>query len=203
MSVLMENARAVFVWNARGQSRDTAEQGGALFSFRERKIPAGQIRDRRVVEPMPVQPPLAARIDEPVEHQRLEHLFRARPFAAGRKFFPPKIPEPELLPQLATQPARAPLARPAQRHLPEPQAHHGELPGTHFLRRVLLGKGRDLPRRIPILVDPLDALAPRSVLPPVEFAQVRHMPLDHARITQPAIFDDTPIPMDLAILATF
>ena len=91
--------------------------------FRERKIPAEQVRDRRVIEPMPVQAPLAARIDEPVKHESLQHLLPSRPLAAGRKFFPPKIPEPELLPQLAAQPARAPLARPAQRHLPEPQAH--------------------------------------------------------------------------------
>ena len=171
--------------------------------FRERKIPAEQVRDRRVIEPMPVQAPLAARIDEPVKHESLQHLLPSRPLAAGRKFFPPKIPEPELLPQLAAQPARAPLARPAQRHLPEPQAHHGEFPGAHLLRRVLLGEERDLPRRILILADQLDGLAPRSLLAPVEFAEVKHMPLDDARVTEPAVFDDTPIKMHLAILATF
>jgi hypothetical protein len=68
---------------------------------------------------------------------------------------------------------------------------------------VLRGKERDLPRRILIPADQPDGLAPRRLLPPVEFVEVEHMTLDDARITEPAIFDDAPLPMHLAILATF
>ena len=82
-------------------------------------------------------------------------------------------------------------------------AHDGELLRAHFRRRVLLGKERDLPRRIVILAEKSDALAPRCLLPPVEFAEVEHMPLGDALVAQTTIFNDAPIEVLFAILATF
>jgi len=41
-----------------------------------------QIPQRRVQIPLPVQSPFAARINQPVAHQRLEHIQPARSFTA-------------------------------------------------------------------------------------------------------------------------
>ena len=64
-----------------------------------------------MLEPRPVPPPLAPRIDEPVKHEGLQDLIPARALATGREFAAPKFAEAQLLPQLAAPPARAPLAR--------------------------------------------------------------------------------------------
>ena len=49
--------------------------------LRQRKISAEQIRHRALLEPLPVQAPLAARIDKPITHQRLHDVLPARTFA--------------------------------------------------------------------------------------------------------------------------
>lgn len=68
---------------------------------------------------------------------------------------------------------------------------------------MLLWKQRDLPRRVLVLAEEFDGLAPGRFLHAVEFAQVEDVPLDDALVVQPPVFDDTPIEMLLAILATF
>jgi hypothetical protein len=42
--------------------------------FGEREVAVQQIRNRAVIEPMPVQPPFGTWINEPIEHQCLQHL---------------------------------------------------------------------------------------------------------------------------------
>ena len=49
--------------------------------LRQRKISAEQIGHRALLEPLPVQAPLAARIDQPITHQRLQDVPPARTFA--------------------------------------------------------------------------------------------------------------------------
>ena len=51
----------------------------------QRKIPAEQIPHRALLEPLPVQAPLAARIDQPITHQRLQDVLPARTFAESGK----------------------------------------------------------------------------------------------------------------------
>ena len=156
-----------------------------------------------MLKPMPVQPPLAPRIDEAIEHEGLQHLIPTRALAAGRKFITPKLAETELLPQLAAQPARAPLTRTAQGHLRKPHAHDRKLLGADVRRRVLLGKERDLPRRVLILTEEFDGLAPGGFLHAIEFTEIEDVAMDHALVGPAAVFHDTPIEMLLAILATF
>jgi hypothetical protein len=93
-----------------------------MMLLREAEIAAEQVGDGTVIEPMPVQPPLGTRIDEPVKHERLQDEIPARTLATGVQALAPKSVEPELPPQLATQPASPPLARPAQRHRRQPHA---------------------------------------------------------------------------------
>lgn len=173
------------------------------MNFRQRKISAEQVRDGRVVKLMPVQPPLAPRIDEAIEHEGLEDLIPARAPAVGRKLVAPKLAEAELFPELAAQPAGAPLARTTQGHRREPHAHDGKLLDAHGRRGEFVGKERDLLRRVVILAEEFDGLAAGGFLHAVEFAKVEDVALDHALVGQAAIFDDTPIEMLLAIFATF
>jgi hypothetical protein len=95
------------------------------------------------------------------------------------------------------------LARTAQGHLRKAHAHDGKLLDAHVRRRVLLGEQRDLARRVLVLAEEFDGLAPGGFLHAVEFAQVENVALDDALVGQPTIFHDTPIEMLLAILATF
>src|SRR5262245_45896252 len=53
---------------------------------------ATQIRHRALLEPLPVQAPLAARIDQPIAHQRLQDMLPARTFAGrGQSLRPEAI----------------------------------------------------------------------------------------------------------------
>lgn len=134
----------------------------------EREIAPQQIRDRARIKPVPVQPPFGTRIDEAVEHERLQHEIPARALAAGRQMLAPEGIQAELPPQFATQPARTPLTRTAQRHPRQTEAHHGQLIARRFEGRMLLGEERDLLRRVLILVEEIDALAPGRLLAAVD-----------------------------------
>ncbi len=171
------------------------------MNFRERKIRAEQIGDGRVIEPMPVQPPLRTRINEPVEHEGLQDLIPACAFAAGGEFVAPELAQTELLPQFAAQPARAPLARTAQGHLPQSHAHDGELLALDLRRSVRLGKERDLLWRVLVLAEEFDGFAPGGFLHAIEFAEVEDVALDDALVGQTTIFDNAPVKMFFAIFA--
>ena len=95
------------------------------------------------------------------------------------------------------------MARPAQGHLRKPYPHDRTLLDAHLRRGVLLRKQRDLSRRVLVLAEEFDGLAPGGFLPAVEFPQVKNVALDNALVVEPPVFHDTPIEMGLAILATF
>lgn len=83
--------------------------------FGEREVAAEQVRDGRVIEPMPVQPPFRTWINEAIKHQRLQHQIPASAFAACRQTITPEGIKAKLPPEFATQPASTPLTRLAQR----------------------------------------------------------------------------------------
>jgi hypothetical protein len=66
---------------------------------------------------------------------------------------------------------------------------------------VFLGEQRDLPRRVLVLAEEFDGLAPGGFLHAIEFAEVEDVALDHALVAPPAIFHDAPIEVLLAIFA--
>jgi hypothetical protein len=80
-----------------------------------------------------VQSPLAAGIDQPVTHQRLQDVPPLRSLARIRKTLRPEPIEFQLLIQLTRQKARAPLPRPVQFHRIEPHLH-----------AIPIGAGRNL-----------------------------------------------------------
>jgi hypothetical protein len=88
--------------------------------LRQRIIGAQQIRHRALLEPHPMQAPLAAGIDQPVADQRLQDVPPPRPLTRVRQTRRPEPIEFQLLIELTRQPARAPLPRPVQLHRLEP-----------------------------------------------------------------------------------
>src|SRR6478672_901684 len=109
--------------------------------------------------PLPVQPPLAARIDQPLADQRLQHVAPAGALARVRPPLRPEPIEPELLVELTGEPARAPLPRPLQPHRPEPDLDAIRLGVVG--QRPFGGKQGELPGAPAVLVEALDHPAPR------------------------------------------
>jgi hypothetical protein len=68
---------------------------------------------------------------------------------------------------------------------------------------MFLRKKHHLLRLLFILAEDFHGLAPRCLLPPVELAQIKHMPLHDPVVTEPAVFDHTPIEVLFAIFASF
>ena len=101
---------------------------------RRGKVHLQQLVEGAVLKDVPVQPPFAARIDQPADHQNLQHLGpRHRPALVGQ----PTLPEPvqfQLLPQPTPQPAIAIGPRPAQLHLVQLYPHGMQRVGGHRLR---------------------------------------------------------------------
>jgi len=156
-----------------------------------------QIGHRALVEPFPVQTPFAARIDEPIADQRLEHVFPARAFAGGRKTPAPKPILSELLVGNTGQPASAPLPRPAQLQLI--QANADDLVVIDF-RSSLLRKQRNRSGPLRAVLKDLDRLAPGGLLGGIDFAQIKHMAPHHpASAIDPAVFDQAPVMVLLAV----
>src|SRR5260370_9798249 len=89
----------------------------------QRIIGPQQIRHRALLEPQPMQAPLATGIDQPITDQRLQDAPPLRPFARIRQTRRPEPIEFQLLIQLTRQPARAPLPQPVQLHCIEPHLH--------------------------------------------------------------------------------
>jgi hypothetical protein len=115
----------------------------------------------------------------------------------------PKGIQAEHLPEFAAQPASAPLPRPTQRHLRESDAHDGQIIIVAEHRRILFREERDLLRRVIVLAEEIDCLAPRSLLPAIEFAKVKHMPLSDTTIVKATVFDHTPVEVLFAIFDSF
>ena len=68
-------------------------------------------------------------------------------------------------------------------------------------RRTILGEQRDLFAGLSALVQRLDRLAPRGTLAVVDLAQIQHMPLHRATAGDPAVLDNAPIAVLLAVFA--
>ena len=165
--------------------------------FRQRKIRAEQIAHRTALEPLAVQAPFAARIDEPVANQRLEDVPPARAFAAVGQALRPERVEPELLVKVARQPARAPLPRPVQFEVFEPHAHAA----VRRVRRHFAIPREERQRARPgaILIEALDDAAPRRALAVVDLAEIKHWPLHDPAARATAALGDRPVAMFLAV----
>ena len=97
-----------------------------------------------------MQPPLAAGIDQAVGDQRLQHVQPPCPFPRYRQPRRPEVIQPQLIPQMARQPASAPLPRPVQPQTAQPDMHHI---AVQRRCRPILGEQRDLSGLLAALVE--------------------------------------------------
>src|ERR1700684_2951590 len=161
-------------------------------------ILAQQIRHRALLEPLPMQAPLAAGIDQPIAHQRLQDVLPAGAFARIRQQRCKDPIQLQLLIEMTGQPACSPLARAMQLHRIEPHLYPKAL---GMIRHPLLGRKQGkLPMPPAPLVEPLDHPAPRRALTVVDLAQRQNRTLHHPTARTAPAFDNAPIPVLLAVL---
>src|SRR5580704_1534014 len=91
--------------------------------FRYGKILSQQYVHRALIEPLPVHPKFATRIDQPIDHQQFQHLRPSYAFSSLRQLLDPEPIHLQLSPQLAPQPAVAVWSRSLQLHLAELHLH--------------------------------------------------------------------------------
>ena len=150
-------------------------QGVAAHHLRR---PAQQVPHGAVLVPVPVQPPLAARINQLVAHLRLQHIQPARALPAHRQ---PGAPEPiqlQALPHRQRQPARPPLARPTQPQRLELDPHHLAVQ----LRRLPVRREQRHRFRTRLPAQHLDRSTPSRPRAVVDLAQIQHLALHHAAV---------------------
>src|SRR5258708_12953831 len=126
-------------------------------------------------KPLPVHPPLAARIDQPVAHQRLRNVSPARALARRRQAIAPEAIQPELLIEMAGQPAGAPLPRRVKLHRAEPDLH---AMASGMVRNTAIGREqRQLRALLSFLVKGFDDPTPAFALPLVDLPTIHPRPL--------------------------
>jgi hypothetical protein len=114
--------------------------GIELVDLREIGIGAQKITQCGAGEPLSIQSPLAAGRDQPVRGQYEQHVIPARAFTAGRQTRQPELIEVQFFPQMQGQPARTPLARPAQAEFGQPQTDDRVIRQQAF--RAIVGEQR-------------------------------------------------------------
>src|ERR1700756_4279083 len=88
--------------------------------FNQGKIFIQQGPHRALLKPLPMQPPFAARINEPVADQGLQNMLPACSLPTVGQTVGPELIEAQLFVEFAGQPTGSPLSRPMQFHLFEP-----------------------------------------------------------------------------------
>ena len=163
---------------------------------RDRPVAAEQVAQGAVLEPVAVQAPLAARIDQPVAGQDLQHVEPARALPARRQARRPEPVQLQPVPQGQGQPAGPPLARVVQRHLRDVDLHHL---AVQLGRLPVLGKQRHLTRSRPAFQH-LDGAAPRRALAVVDLAEIQDLTLDDPAAAHAAVLHHAPVAVFLAVL---
>lgn len=166
--------------------------------LRQPEILLQQIGHRAAPIPVPVQSPLAARFDQPIRHQRLQHVPPVGPFPRHRQALPRKPLQLQLPPQPIRHPARTPLPRPPQRKLLQP---HLRPAGTRVLRDGARGRiQRQLLRPLRHRIKDFDRLGPRRPLAVVDLPQIQQRSLDPRAPRRAHLLRDAPVTMILAVL---
>ena len=156
-----------------------------------------QVAQRALGIPVPVQPPVAPRIDEPVADLHLQHVQPPRPLPARRQARPPEAVQRQPVPHTQRQPARAPLAGVAHLHVRDPDPHH-----LAVQRRdgPVRGKQRQLPRARR-LVQHRNRAAPRRALTVVDLPEIEHLALHDPAPADAHVLHHAPVAVLLAVLA--
>jgi len=132
-----------------------------LVALRQPGVLAQEIAHGASVPPLPVQPPLAARINQPVAGQRFQDVQPGRSLAARRQTLIPEAIELQLFPKIERQPAGAPLPRAVKLEILQPYLRRFV---RCLWRRMAFWEQGDLPHSPCSLVESLKSAAPLRVL---------------------------------------
>jgi hypothetical protein len=168
------------------------------------KVFAQEVRHGAALEPMPVQPPFAARGNEPIATQRLENQIPARAFATGRQPRGKELIALEFFVEMAGQPASAPLPGPVQCHRRDPNAHrlHGAALRVHRHDRIILCRLAQEHRRLrprSAFLEELNGALPAFLLKGVDLTQIEHVALHDPASANTLVSHDAPITVKLAV----
>jgi hypothetical protein len=109
-----------------------------------------------------------------------------------------KAIELQLTPQLACQPAGAPLPEAAQLQIGQPKLHRGGRRPDNLA--AVLREQRHRPRAAGVLVEHPDRPAPGSRLRGVDLAEIQHVSLHDTPARDTLALDDRPVAIDPAVL---
>lgn len=168
-----------------------------IVFLRQTEILLQQIGHGAVAIPVPMQPPLAARIDQPIAHQGLQDVPPIGSLSRiGQSLFP-ELFQMQLLPEPAGHPAGTPLPRTAQHELIEFDLH----PIVQSVRRnAALGRiERQFRRLLARRVEDLDHLRPGGVLAVIDLPQVEHVSLHPTAPGATHFLSDAPIAVIFAV----
>jgi hypothetical protein len=168
-------------------------------AFRQWEGGVQQVGPGAVVEPVAVEAPFAAGIDQAVKDEGLEDQIPVCPLSAGWEFFAPEVIKAGLFPEFATEPAGPPLAGAFEAHFGEADAHIGYR-WVVWTGQVFFGKERYLAGGLLVMIEEFHGLAPWRLLEAVEFAEVEHVALEDSSASDAAAFNDAPVVMFLAVL---
>ena len=192
--ILPAPAQVAEEWPLVGQQLvETAIQGIALGNP---LVFAEQIPKGTVAIPMPVPAPRAARIDQAIGHQGLEHVQPASTLPTRRQPGRPESIPIKLSPALQGQPAGAPLPRAMQRQLAQADLHDFAI---ELRSRAVVGEDRHLPR-LAVVGEDLDRPRPGRLLAVVDLPQIKHLALHYPLVRRAPALHHAPVAMELAVL---
>jgi hypothetical protein len=153
---------------------------------------------RGLAKPFFVDVEFAAGLKEPVDRQQFQHLGPGNFARLLAQLLLPERAQAELLPRVATHPAVTESARLFDRESGEFDFDDIVLPGRRGA--FLIGEDPPLMART-ILMEHVQRLLPRVLLPRVEFTQMQHLPLHRASTMHPQAFADRIVDVFFAVFA--
>ena len=165
--------------------------------FRNRKVAFQQLVHRAGQEPLPVNRKLTQRLTQTIDRQQLQHLFPRHVPALIAQLLLPEYVQPQLTPQMATEPAVAKTAGTKQPDVAHHQRQAIDLVGGD---RPVIGKQSGLVRLTFVFIKDFDALAPSHLLTVVDLAQIKHLSLGRLSVGQAPRLDNAPIAVGFSIL---
>src|SRR5271157_499651 len=144
-----------------------------------------------------MHPKLAARIDQSIHREQLQHLRPGYALPALRQLPFPELVELQLPPQLASQPAVAERTGAPQLHLAE---LHLDAVDSIEGNRPIFRKQAQRTVPLPLLIKHRERLTPGRLLAVVDLPEVQHLPLRHLAGGQSPAFDHIEVAVPFAVL---
>jgi len=182
-------------WLVRQKTVVTAIERADL---RQALVRAQKVGQRALVEPLPMQPPFAARRQKAIADKHEQHLIPRRALAARGQPLIPEAIQLQFAPQRQGQPTRAKRPRTEQSQLFQLQTDDRGVVGDPLAPVIRKQRQRSWLRR-PLLKG-LDRFAPGELLAIVDLAQVQNVALNHAAPADAPVLHHAEVAALLAVL---